>query len=99
VPSLLAQQQLAGALIDMFGRLALEAGPKVSASARKNFATAYGIATDKLAALQGRPTQILRVEEAETQRPAVWDLVRRLAEVPRDTTVESEQPRAAESTG
>jgi hypothetical protein len=73
------QTQIASAIVDVFSRLALEAGPKVSASARKNYATAYGIATDKLAALQGRPTEILRIEESESQRPAILALVRKLA--------------------
>ena len=54
---------------------------RVSASALKHFATAWGIASDKLTILQGRPTQIIRHEESEAQRPAIWALVQRLTEL------------------
>ena len=56
-------------------------GERMNANSRKQAAVAFGVVTDKLAMLQGRPTQILRVEEAETQRPAVLALVRKLATV------------------
>lgn len=58
-----------------------DSGERMTANARKQAAIAYGVVTDKLAMLQGRPTQILQVEEAEAQRPAVWELVRKLAAV------------------
>jgi hypothetical protein len=93
VLSLEDQQRLASEIVETFGHLALERDPntgqrsetKVSASARKNFATAWGIGSDKLAMLQGRPRQPQQpTEEADTQRPAVLDLVRKLAAVRAD---------------
>jgi hypothetical protein len=86
VATLTEQQQLATSILRRYGAMALtEPGQEVrpgvtlSASALKNFAVAWGIASDKLTILQGRPTEILRVEESESQRPAILALVRKLA--------------------
>jgi hypothetical protein len=106
VASLQEQQQLATRILRRFGDLALtdpttkleSTGKPMSASALKNFATAWGIASDKLTILQGRPTQILRVEESEEARPAVWELARKLARV-NQTPVQSEQPPTDEKAG
>ena len=89
IASLDEQQRLATQILRRFGTLALQVedpgaarpGQRLSASARKNFAVAWGIASDKLTILQGRPTQIIRHEETEAQRPAVWELVERLASI------------------
>jgi hypothetical protein len=76
------QVRMASTLVSQFFGEAqgeTSSGERMNANSRKQAAVAFGVVTDKLAMLQGRPTQILRVEEAETQRPAVLELVRKLA--------------------
>lgn len=63
----------------------------------KHWATAWAIVTDKLALLQGRPTQILGLAEAERARPAVLALARKLFEVPAASTSHEQTPPGATS--
>ena len=102
VMSLELQQRLASAIAKKFGSKLLkrDSDQRLTPSASKQYAAAWGIATDKLTILQGRPTQILRVEEAEAQRPAVLELVRKLARVRgNQTPVQSEQRPTGENAG
>ena len=77
------QRALASRLVRKYSGLALdgkdERGKPLTANALKNYATAYGICSDKLVILQGKPTQVVQHAEAEDQRDAVLELARRLA--------------------
>jgi hypothetical protein len=92
--SLETQVSMASTLMGQFYREAqgkTSSGERMTASGRKQAAVAFGVVTDKLAMLQGRPRQLVTPAEAETKRPAVLELVRKLAGVRRQTPVESEQ--------
>jgi hypothetical protein len=76
------QIAMAASLTDSFYTEASgERARQLSASARKNLATAYAICQDKLALLLGRPTDAPAVELDPTRRAALLALGSRLAAV------------------
>ena len=78
VVSVAEAKSMTSHLMRLFYRDAIKS-PK--GSERKHYAVGYGVLTDKLNALEGRPTQILGI--TDDVRPAAHDLAAKLATVRR----------------